>query len=88
MIQTEKTRRTRIEIYQRATFSTANFTWTGLKLNSALHASNGLSQGKEVKVKISLNYTHIFRSFLADSGLCHLHNSNSVKVQGNNRALL
>jgi hypothetical protein len=88
MIQTRKIRRTRIEIYLRATFATASFTWTGLRSNSALYASNGLSQGKVVKVKIGLIFTHIFRSYLTDSGLCRLYNNKPVKVQGNNSASL
>jgi len=84
-----KIRRTRIEIYLRATFfSTANFKWTGLRLNSALRASNDLSQGKVVKVKIGLNFTHIFSSFLTNSGLFRLYNNKSVKLKGNNSALL
>jgi hypothetical protein len=67
-------------------FYTANFTWTGLRLNPALHASNGLSQGMVVKVEIVLNYIHIFRSYLIDSGLCDLSKNKSVDVQGNKSA--
>jgi hypothetical protein len=88
MIQTGRIRRTRIEICLRATFFTANFIWTGLRLNPALHAYNGLSQGMVVKVKIFLNYTHIFRPYLADSGLCAFYKNKSVTVKGNNSALL